>query len=220
MTKKLVPGNDAVTVEDDGQTTFGERIKFTARNLLPTVVAGVMEYYNNALWFTNLAVRRTVVQGQSVRTTDITVSNTTTKTIIFTQAHGANYPVVGKCEEIIMQGIVNTLSGASDTGTVRLEYGGNLLGSFIIPKSVGGKNFDLHCLLTFRAIGNGTTSIQVHANFDIEGLASDPVYNGLTTGLNSTTAQATDISIQWTTADAGDNMTVYQAYALSIDNNA
>jgi hypothetical protein len=108
----------------------------------------------------------------------------------------------------------------NDTGTVRIKYAGNTLGSFTIPKSIGGKNMEIHVAITCRAIGAGTTSIQVHANCDIDGSASDPVYNGLSTGLDSTTAQATTITIQWATASASNNYTQYQARALSIDNNA
>jgi hypothetical protein len=197
-------------------------LKFTqdATSLLTAVEAGAMEYWQNSLWFTNLAVRRTVVQAQSVAIADLSVSNTTVETTIFTQAHGANYLKVGKHEDIWLQGLINTASGAGDTGTVRVKYAGNTIGTFTIPKSIGGKNVEIHVTITCRAIGAGTTSIQVHANCDIDGSASDPIYNGLSTGLDSTTAQATTVTIQWATASASDNYTQHQARALSIDNNA
>jgi hypothetical protein len=195
-------------------------LKFTSGTLLTVVEAGAMEYWNNSFWLTNLAVRRTVVQAQSVATADLSVSNTTVETTIFTQNHGANYLKVGKHEDIWLQGLINTASGAGDTGTVRVKYAGNTLGTFTIPKSIGGKNVEIHVVITCRAIGAGTTSIQVHANCDIDGSVSDPIYNGLSTGLDSTTAQATTVTIQWATASASDNYTQYQARALSIDNNA
>lgn len=204
-----------------GTTAAGTApLKFTTGSLLTSVEAGAMEFFNNSLWFTNLAVRRTVVQAQSVATADQSIANTTTETTIFTQTHGADYLKVGKQEDIWIQGLVNTDSGAADVGTVRVKYAGTTLGTFTIPKSVGGKNIEIHVVITCRAIGAGTTSIQVHANCDIDGIVSDPIYNGLSTGLDSTIAQATTVTLQWTTASAGDNFTLYQSRALSIDNNA
>jgi hypothetical protein len=79
---------------------------------------------------------------------------------------------------------------------------------------------EIHVAITCRAIGAGTTSIQIHANCDIDGTASDPIFNGLSTGLDSTTAQATTVTLQWTTASVNNNYTQQQARALSIDNNA
>ena len=220
MSKKLVPGSNAITVEDDGQVTFGERIKFTARNLLPTVVAGVMEYYNNALWFTNLAVRRTVVQAQQVRTTSLTIANTTTETEIFSQAHGAGYLQVGKMEDIRIWAQVSSDSAVGDTATVRVKYAGTTLGSFTVPKSLAGAVCQIAVVTTCRAIGNGTTTIQVHADIEIEGAASIPHYIGTVSGLNSTTAEATTVTWQWTSATIGNTVAINQARALSIDNNA
>ena len=62
--------------------------------------------------------------------------------------------------------------------------------------------------------------MQVHANCDVEAASSDPVFNGTSTALDSTTAQATTITVQWDAASASNTTTVQQAYALSIDNNA
>jgi len=224
MAKKIVPGSNAITVEDDGQVTFGERIKFISRYLLPTVVAGVMEYYQNSLWFTNLAVRRTVVQAQSVITADQTIANDTTETTIFTQAHGANYLQVGKCEEITIQGIVSSLNTGVPTANalaIKVKYAGSTLGTFTILKSLtANRNYEIHVRITCRATGAGTTTLQVHANADVEGIATDPVFNGTSTALDSTTTQATTVTVQWSDADAGNTTTIQQGYALSIDNNA
>jgi hypothetical protein len=62
--------------------------------------------------------------------------------------------------------------------------------------------------------------MQIHANTDVAGVTPDPVFNGTSTGLNSTTAQATTVTVQWSDADAGNTTTIQQGYALSIDNNA
>ena len=62
--------------------------------------------------------------------------------------------------------------------------------------------------------------MQVHANCDVEGTATDPVFNGTITALDSTAAQATTVTVQWDAASASNTTTVQQAYALSIDNNA
>jgi hypothetical protein len=210
-----------------GSTAAGTSpLKFTqdATSLLTAVEAGAMEYYKNALWFTNLAVRRTVVQGQSVKLTDQTIANSTTETEIFSQAHGANYLQVGKLEEIVIQGIISSLNTglpAANALTVRIKYVGATIGTFTILKSAtANRNYEIHVRVTCRAIGAGTTTMQVHANCDVEGTATDPVFNGTITALDSTTAQATTITVQWDAASASNTTTVQQAYALSIDNNA
>lgn len=210
-----------------GSTAAGTSpLKFTqdATSLLTAVEAGAMEYYKNALWFTNLAVRRTVVQGQSVKLTDQTIANSTTETEIFSQAHSANYLQVGKLEDIFIQGIISSLNTglpAANALTVRIKYAGATIGTFTILKSAtANRNYEIHVRVTCRAIGAGTTTMQAHANCDVEGAATDPVFNGTSTALDSTTAQATTITVQWDAASASNTTTVQQAYALSIDNNA
>jgi hypothetical protein len=105
--------------------------------------------------------------------------------------------------------------------TIRVKYAGATLGTFTVLKSAtANRNYEVHVRITCRATGAGTTTMQVHGNADVEGIATDPVYNGTSTGLDSTTAQATTVTVQWTDADAGNTTTIQQGYALSIDNNA
>lgn len=209
-------------VLDAGSSAAGTApLKFTAGPLLSSVEPGAMEYYNNGFWLTNWYVRRTIVQAQEVITADVTVANTLTETTVFTQPHGANYLVVGKMEEIRLYGVASSLqNGNSNTLTVRLKYAGSTLGSFVVPEAVrSGVGWEMHIATTTRAIGAGTTSIQYFADFDLNGTATDNVIAGLSTGNDSTAAQPTTVTFQWSDADAGNTITVQQGRAFSIDDN-
>jgi len=76
----------------------------------------------------------------------------------------------------------------------------------------------LHVNTTCRAIGNGTTSIQIHGSIDINQEATDFVINTLATGLNSTVAQSTTITAQWSDANAGNIVTLTQGKTICNDN--
>lgn len=205
-----------------GTTTAGTApLKFTAGSLLSTVEAGAMEFWNNAFWLTNLAVRRTIVQGQEVLVANETLANSAAETTMYTVSHGANYLKVGKLEDIELVGTVSSNNGAgTNTLTTRVKYAGSTIGTFVLVEALrSGVAWDLHIMTTVRAIGNGTTSIQVHCNFDLNGTSVDNVVNTLATGLNSTTAEATTVTMQWSDADTGNTISIVQGRALSIDDN-
>lgn len=209
-------------VLDAGTTAAGTApLKFTAGDLLTAVEAGAMEFYNNALWFTNLAVRRTVVQAQEVLISDVTVGNTVTETTVYTVPHGANYLKVGKQEDIVLVGAITSNSGAgSNTLTIRVKYAGSTLGSWVVPEAARtAVGWGMHVMTTVRAVGAGTTSIQLHADFDVNGTALDNVVNVLSTGHDSTTAQSTTVTFEWSDADAGNTASVLQGRTASYDDN-
>lgn len=205
-----------------GTATAGTApLYFTSGTLLTDVEPGALERANNSLYYTNWYVRRSVVQGQEVLTSDVTVANTTTETTVYTQPHGANYLQVGKQEDILLLGTINSLqNGNTNTLTLRVKYAGATQATFVVPEaSRSGIAVEIHVVTTVRAIGSGTTSIQIHGNADVYGTTSDPVVNTLATGLDSTTAQPTTVTVQWSDADAGNSVTFSQGRALSIDDN-
>ena len=205
-----------------GTATAGTApLKFTAGSLLSGVEAGAVEFFANGFWLTNLAVRRTIVQGQQVLTSSQTLASSAAETTMYTVSHGANYLVVGKQEDIELLGTVTSVLGGGDnTLTVRVKYAGTFIGSFVLPEANrSGVGWDLHVMTTVRAIGLNTTSIQVHCNFDLNGTATDEVVNHLQTGLDSTTAQATTVTMQWSDADSGNSISILQGRTLSVDNN-
>lgn len=206
-----------------GSATAGTApLKFTAGTLLTAVEAGAMEFWNNAFWLTNLAVRRTVVQAQGILVSTQTVANTTTETTIYTQNHGANYLVVGKSEDILLNATLTSNFGAgANILTIRAKYAGTTLGTWVVPEANRSLlDVEIHVVSTVRAIGAGSTSIQVRGKADLEGTAIDPVVNILATGLDSTTVQATTITVEWSDASVGNSLQVLQGRALSIDNNS
>lgn len=196
-------------------------IKFQAGPLLTSVEAGAMEFFNNALWFTNLAVRRTVVQTEEVLVADVTVANTAVETTVYSVPHGAGYVKVGKLEEIFLAGTITSTSGADgNTLTVRVKYAGSTIATFTAVEAArSAVDFEIVIQATCRAIGAGSTSWQVRAGMDINGSATDPVTNALSTGHDSTTAQATTVTFQWSDADVGNTITILQGRTTCEDDN-
>jgi hypothetical protein len=212
----------AITLQAGGTAAGSAPLKFTTQaSGLATVEQGAMELIGNSLQFTNLAVRRSVVQALSVQESDLTVSNTTTETEILSIPHGANYLEVGKMEKGEIQGAITSVSGAgSNTLTIRVKYAGTEYASFVIPELARtAQNIEIHIMTTCRAIGNGTTSMQIHARAEIDNEANNATVNILATGLNSTTAQATTVTAQWSDASASNTLTSLQSYVLCIDKN-
>lgn len=204
-----------------GSTTAGTApLKFTTQaSGLATVEQGAMELIGNSLQFTNLAVRRAIVQNSFLVTSDVAVTNTTTETEIASIPHGANYLEVGKKENILLQGTINSVSGAgANTLTIRVKYAGTTYATFVIIEAARTtQNIEIHVMTTCRAIGNGTTSIQIHARSEIDNEANDATINTLATGLNSTVMQATSVTAEWSDASASNSLVILQGECLSVD---
>lgn len=206
-----------------GGTTVGTGpFKLTTQaSGLSTPEQGAFELIGNSLHFTNLAVRRTVVQAVQVITSDVTVGNTTTETTVFTVPHGAGYLTVGKMEEINLFGSFTSNMGVgANTLTVRLKYAGTTIATFVIPEaSRSALDIEVHVLMTVRSIGAGTTSWQTHSDAKVDTETNAASVNALVSGLDSTAAEATTVTVQWSDAALGNTVTFEQGRAVSLDLN-
>lgn len=210
--------NDGVVI-DTGSSTVAPIVLKTENTGVSPVINGALEKIGNTLQYTNLAVRRGVVQSLGVLASDLSVTNTTTETTILTIPHGANYLEVGKVEKGEIQGAISSVSGVgANTLTIRVKYAGVTQATFVIPEAARtSQNIEIHVITTCRAIGNGTTSMQIHARSEIDNEANDATVNVLATGLNSTTAENTTVTVEWSDASASNSLTALQSFVLCID---
>lgn len=192
----------------------------TGGSLQTNIQPGSMEYANNAFYLSNLVVRRSIAQVKNVLTSTTTVANTTTPTVIYTVPHGAGYLQVGKQEDISIWGTVSSVLGAgANTLTITIKWGTLTIGTFVMPEANrSAVDFEIHVLMTVRAIGLGTTTIYTHCNMDIEGTTSDPIANALTTGLDSTVATDLTITATWSDAHATNSLNITQGRTFCLDN--
>ncbi len=192
----------------------------TQTNGLTTVEQGAFELIGNSLQFTQLAKRRGVAMGQSVRTSDTTVANTTTESAaLITAEHSANYLEVGKCEEIVLRGIYSQRNNVNAFGTLRVKYAGTTIVTLTTPPSTSLTNapFEIVIATTCRTTGASGT-MQVNVRFFIDGVLSNGDTNA-SVSIDTTTAQDTTCTWQWNEANASDTMTVHQGRVLCIETN-
>lgn len=186
---------------------------------LTAVEQGAVELIGNSLQFTQLAKRRGVAMSQGVLLADVTVTNTVTESAaIFTAAHGAGYLEVGKCEEIVLRGTIRQQGGGSQL-QVRVKYAGVTL---VTPTTntgaiSAGSPFEIRVTTTVRSVGPSGT-LQVNVVFWIENVNNTPDSVALTT-IDTTTAQDTTITVQWTQLHANNIFTVNQGRVLCIEPN-
>jgi hypothetical protein len=182
---------------------------------LTSVEQGALELIGNSLQFTSLAKRRSVVQAQSVLTAGITVGNTLTETSLISSQYGANYLEVGKCEEIVLRGIVGKAN--TNTLTLRLKYAGATVVTLPIAGSAisAGTAFEIIIAGTCRSVGaSGTMQLNMIARID--GVSNPPDTRALAT-INTTTSQTLELTAQWDVASATNTITVDQGRVLCID---
>lgn len=193
-------------------------IKIRSASLVPTVQPGSIEYNNNALWFSNLVVRRSVVQAINVITASVSASNSTSEFLLYTVPHGANYMKAGKMEEISLDGLYSSVLGAGNNAlTLRVKWAGATVATFTtVEGAFSNVPADLHCTYTCRSIVNNTGSIMIHAGLDIDGVTNDA---DVTTSASFDSTQAADLTItgQWSDAVAGNSFVVHQGRALCIN---
>lgn len=210
-----------LTLPAGGTAASTAPLKFTTQvNPLTVVEQGAMELVGNSLQFTQKAKRRGVAMSQATITADTTTGNTTTESAaMITAEHGANYLEVGKCEEIILRGIVQQASDGGGQLQVRVKYAGTT--KLTITTATGniaaGTPFEIKVTTTLRTTG-GTGTLQINAVLWIDGVVNIPDSTSLAT-VDTTTAQNTTITLQWTVADAGNTITVNQGRVLCIEPN-
>ncbi len=182
---------------------------------------GAMELVGNSLQFSQLVKRRGVAMSQGVLIADDIVGSSTSESApILTAEHGANYLEVGKCEEIVLRGVIQQTSSGSGKLDVRIKYAGITLQTISTKTSTtiaAGTPFEIRVSATCRSTGASGT-MQFNSVLWIDNIANSPDSTTLAT-INTTTAQNTTVTLQWTVANANNTITVNQGRVLCIEPN-
>lgn len=192
----------------------------TQANGLTTVEQGAIELIGNSLQFTQLAKRRGVALTQDVLTADVTIGNTAVESAaLITVQHGAGYLEVGKCEEVVLRGIIQQTAAGGGQLQVRVKYAGSTLSTTqtVIGVVSAGTPFEFRVSCTVRSIG-GSGTMQINSVLWIDGVANIPDSTTLAS-IDTTTAQNTTVTMQWTSAQTNNTITINQGRILCIENN-
>ena len=216
---KLGDNNVSPLVFKAGGTTTGTApIKLTTQSApLVTPEQGAFELVGNSLQFTQLALRRAVAMSQSVRTSSTSITNSTTESAsLIDVSHGANYLEIGKCEEIIIRGTIQQANAGGGTLQIRVKYANITIQTIVtVAGNIAATPFILEIAGTCRSTGASGT-MQFDSFFRIDGLANNPDASTLV-NIDTTTAQNTTVTMQWTVASPNNSCTISQARVLCID---
>lgn len=221
MSRKVLPADESLTIDPDGQVNIANRLRIGSHIVgISSVIQGMLELIGNSLQFTQLAKRRGVAMSQAVITSDAILGNDNTESAaLITAEHGANYLEVGKCEEIILRGIVRQTIVGGGQLQVRTKYAGVTISTTTTAAGniAAGTPFEFKVTTTCRSIG-GSGSLQINSVLWIDGVSNVPDSAALVT-IDTTTAQNTTITFQWTVADTSNTITVNQGRVLCIETN-
>lgn len=208
MTKKLVPGNDAIGVNSDGSVSIG-KIIHKAQPLLSTPVAGAMEFSDGRWYITGTALQRVIDRTGGVIVATTTVAGTASETTLYTATLSANAMKAGRMYKLHCDGIIAN-NGSSNDITFNVYMGANLIGTCI--PSIGNiptaKGWHVDFNITIRTIGNpGSSAVHGHATIN----TVDSIFESLETP-NTTIANDVTLKIQWLKSSAANTISIYQGY--------
>jgi len=197
-------------------------LKFTTQvSALTNVEQGTMELVGNSLQFTQLAKRRGIVMSRDTRTSDFQlVSSASESAAIITIEHGAGYLEVGKTERIELWGTVQKDVGTpTNTLTIRVKYAGVTIHTIVSSNAAIAANTDIQVVVitTLRSTG-ATGTLQINSIVRIAGDVITPAAPTLAT-VNTTSAQNTTITAQFTNSSATNNLVIHQGYVLCVEPN-
>ncbi len=217
----VIAPSAALHLKAGGTTAGTAPLKLTSQVApLATVEQGTFELVGNSLQFSQLAKRRGIAMSQSVLTADVVVGNSLTESAaLITAEHGANYLEVGKMEEITLHGIIQQTTSGNGVLTIRTKYAGvTIITAVTTSVSIAANTpYEIHVISTCRSTGASGT-LQVNAHMAIDGMANGPDAHALVT-INTTIAQNTTITAQWSVANASNTMTINQGSVLCIEPN-
>jgi hypothetical protein len=179
-----------------------------------------MELVGNSLQFTQLAKRRGIMMSQAVIISSTTVGNSTTESgALITAEHGTGYLEVGKKEKITLVGVVQQNVSGGGILSIRAKYAGvTLLTSTTVAGTIAaGTPIEIIVDTTCRSVGVSGT-MQVNLRVFIDGVLNVPDARSLVT-INTTTAQNTTITAQWSHADASNTMIIDQGDVICIESS-
>jgi hypothetical protein len=195
-------------------------LKFTSQVApLATPEQGAMELVGNSLQFSQLVKRRGVVMSESVLLSNFQlVSSSAESATIITAEHGAGYLEVGKCEELFLRGTLQKDAGGA-TLTIRVKYAGVTIQTIVSATSAvsAGTPVEIKVSATCRSVGV-TGTLQINTIVWVDGLSNVPDSSNLVT-IDTTTAQNTTVTAQFSAASATNNLVISQGRVLCIEPN-
>lgn len=169
--------------------------------IIMNITSNKLNVYSGSVWL-SLSFKN------SIRTTDITVANTTTETTVHTSEIIANQLTEGKMYILTLSGKFST-ANASDFVTMRFKLGGVTIFSEILnPKTVADSPFNIEFKQTIRTTGaTGTYSAAIEGHLNDQILLETPL-NGV---VDTTCQEDITVTVQWSSANANNSFTVMQS---------
>ena len=208
MTKKLVPGSDAISANSDGSVSVG-KIIHRAQPLLGTPVAGAMEFSDGRWYLTGTAIQRVIDRTGGVIVATTTVASTSDETTLYTTTLSANAMKAGRIYKLHCDGIIAN-GGPTDDITFNVYLGADLIGTCIpaIGSIALAKPWHVDFNITIRTTGDpGTAASHGHAMIN----TVDSVFESLEAP-HTNLANAVSLKVQWTASKAANTISIYQGY--------
>lgn len=202
-----------------GTAASSAPLKFTSGSLMTTPEAGAVEYDGDRISKTgSVAIREFIVGCIFTKTTETTITNTTTETSVVGTGVGtvtlpANFLKVGKTLRITAMGVMNCDLAASLTPKVKLGSTvidtGSVAPSMPMVSTPVAWKFEAICTCkTTGASGTlwtqGIFTFFVNSGTVMQGYGSP---NTATVTIDTTAQQAADLTFTWGTASSGNSIT-------------
>ena len=185
-------------------------LKLQEGTLTPTPKKGAIEYHDGHLMFTGVTDRYAVSLGNAVVTSNTTVTNTITETVMHSKVFSANE---FHADQVIKATVYGNISNgsASDDYTIRFKLGGATLHTIIrAGGNVTDKGWMAQIVFTVRSLGATGTIIDFveFREGDINQSSADQVVHVIDT----TGPLTLEMTIQWDAAKETNIFTSSQGY--------
>jgi len=193
---------------DENRFSFDLPIKLPSKALLETPQAGMIEFYNDRFYITNVGIQRPIDRTNDVATSTVTVTNTTGETIIYTGTIGANALKVGNLLKLHACGVVSNASAADDL-VMKIYLGTDLV--LTVDAQLDNADGDFWYIdgdMTVRTVGASGT-MAYHLNAEIDGFTGTELGTG---SVDTTTSEDFTVTVTWDNAKADNTISIYQGY--------
>jgi hypothetical protein len=192
-----------------GSATAGTApLKMSSGALLATPEAGSIEFYDGRFFLTGTGKQRAIDRTSSnVNVANVVVAATAAETTLYLWSLSANAMKVGRIYKVHLDGILS--AAANKTITFNFYFGTGLyVTSTTTPGNILNKPWHVEYTVTIRTTGNGGTS-SLHRHLNINGVDS-----GVASlqAIDTTAANDVMLKVQWSDNNAGNSITLYQAY--------
>ena len=185
-------------------------LKFTAGTLLTSPEAGSLEFNDGRFYVTGTAKQRVIDRtSQMVNVADVTVTNTSTETTLYTWSLSANALKVGRIYKIHGDGIANNALSGDDL-TFNLYFGGTKIGTYTPPtgKFATDAVWHMDSTITVRTVGEAGTNV-VHADIQLSGVGVD---SSTLNAIDTTQANTIVLKAKWYNVKTTNTVILHQAY--------